>query len=200
MESIRSAADSVRDARSALFDAQGSAGKSKEAIGEVYGRGERAHDAVNDLEASLEAAKVRVESVADALQQEGWAVTEEEVLGALAGLRSLARKHSVDADNLRPTCDALKDALSATLSGSTAMEAAEKAERDARGDYDDACARLTEAREEVAAGLSSGVTALLQELGMEGCEFTAVVEPGVTKVRKWKIDKTYTPHTTPLLR
>ena len=98
--------EGMREARDALFDAQGD-----DIGGEAYSKGEEAHDALNDVERALTAARGRVEGVRESLEGARYGCNREDLESVILEWTGLARKHGVQPSELFET----RDSLSAVL-------------------------------------------------------------------------------------
>jgi DNA repair protein RecN (Recombination protein N) len=83
----------------------------------------------------------------------------------------LARKHRVEPEQLQQVLDRLQARLDRADSLEQRLGAIDRELSDALGDYRESAARVHERRADRARDLSSGVTALMEELGMGGGRF-----------------------------
>ena len=95
----------------------------------------------------------------------------------IAALNALARKHRVRPEELLSIREQMKIELYSIDNASEMMEETRRELAETEGRYRAAAQALREHRRAAAADLSEQVTAVLQELGMEGAAFEISVEP-----------------------
>mgnify|MGYP003769319943 CR=1 FL=1 len=125
--------------------------------------------------AQLDEANAALTCYRDALDLDPDKLAEAEA--QIGKLHELSRKHRRPVTELKSHAQTLRDELD-SLRG--AGETLVKLERERGGvavDYSKAAAALSVARQSAAARLSSGVGALMAELGMSGGSFQAAIEP-----------------------
>ncbi len=102
----------------------------------------------------------------------------EAVNERIAALQSLARKHRIDADELPQLAVRLADELAALESDAYDLDAITAELERARDAYRGRAGELSQKRKKTAARLSREITAVMQELGMQGGHFEIEVAPG----------------------
>lgn len=91
-------------------------------------------------------------------------------------LRAVARKHSVEVDDLPDLRQRLSDKLAVAQDRSGAVERLQQAERLARDEFLEAAKELAAARREIAARLDAAVNAELPPLRLENARFVTRIE------------------------
>lgn len=111
----------------------------------------------------------------------------------LFALRAVARKHSIQVDDLAALRDRMADELAELDAGEERLGRLEQAARDTRATYDAAATRLSEDRAATAAGLVRSVMEELPALKLERAEFIVEMasepedrgEDGIDAVEFW---------------
>ena len=124
----------------------------------------------------LDAAQRGVEDALDALTFDPFALEQAEE--RLFGIRALARKHNVLADDLGAFADDLRERLSLLDNSERGLAALQTAEQAALAAYTAAAAALTQARISAAGRLDAAMAAELAPLKMERAVFATVVTAG----------------------
>lgn len=138
--------------------------------------GGAAGEALDRASAAIDRALIEFTEAEDALGDAAQAFDVEpgrldEVEERLFALRGLARKHSVEADDLPALHGRLAEQLDAIEHASDRLAEADKAVRAARALYDDAAHALTRSREAAATALATSVAAELPPLKMDKARF-----------------------------
>jgi DNA repair protein RecN (Recombination protein N) len=129
---------------------------------------ERAEEALAEAEQLLARLGPMAEADPHALEH-----TEER----LFALRGMARKHNVAVAELPALHEAMRARLEAIETGEARIEALRAAEQEARGTFEAACARLSEARRAAAQRLDRAVARELPPLKLERARFLTEVAP-----------------------
>lgn len=141
----------------------------------VEGRLDSALESVQRVLSELGEAQSAIDACLDAMDTDP--ATLEQVEERLFGLRGLARKYGVLADELGSHADGLRERLSTLDAGEGGMAALAKAEADATKTFDAACKALTAKRRTAAASLDAAMGRELAPLKMERAVFQTVIEP-----------------------
>lgn len=162
---------------------QGAEGLLTDALRWLDGAAERAEGALDEPLAALARAMVElgeaqsgVERALEALDFDPHEL--ERVEERLFGLRALARKHAVVADDLPALAEAMAARLAAIDGGERGIAELRAAVRAAEAAYDAAAADLGARRREAARRLDAAMAGELAPLKMERALFRTVVEPG----------------------
>ncbi|MBV8685809.1 MAG: DNA repair protein RecN [Alphaproteobacteria bacterium] len=144
----------------------------------IGGEHERLEEALAALDRALiEAsdAEDRLAAAAEALACDPARLEEAE--SRLFEIRSLARKHRVEADALPALAEELGARLAALDAGGKSLAALERAVAEARAGYEAEALRLGEARAAAAARLDQAVARELAPLKLDAARFRTVIEP-----------------------
>lgn len=181
MQSSEKIRDDIAQASSALgYD--GAEGAMANAMRWLDGVADRADGRLDAPIAALGRAMAELDEaatgVADCLEALEFNPLElEETEERLFAIRGLARKHSVQPDDLAGLASTLADRLEALDAGEARIAELERAIRDAEARYETMATRLTEMRREAAGRLDVAVAGELAPLKMERAVFhTAVTE------------------------
>ena len=167
---LNSALRGLERVREQLGDTGGEAGEALERASGAIDRAliefAEAGDAMADAARTFEVEPGRLERVEE----------------RLFALRALARKHSVEADELADLKHRLSAQLDAIENAGDRIAEAEKAETAARRDYDSAASELSTSREEAAQRLARAVATELPPLKMERAQFRVEVESDTARI------------------
>ncbi len=102
---------------------------------------------------------------------------EEEVLQRLDTIRRLCRRFHVEADDLKGLMEDTREELRGLAALSEDLEAAEAAEKKARGVYEAAARVLSSSRADLAERFAGAVEKQLKDLNMASCRFSVSLLP-----------------------
>ncbi len=134
------------------------------------------HDLINAAAIQLDEATAELRRYRDTIELDGGRL--EEVNERIAALQSLARKHRVDSDELPQLAARLAQELATLESDAYDLETIATELEQARDAYRARAEELSRKRVQTAARLSREITAVMQDLGMQGGRFEIEVAPG----------------------
>ncbi|MCX7556881.1 DNA repair protein RecN [Xanthomonadaceae bacterium JHOS43] len=138
--------------------------------------------ALSDVDALLDGAQIQIDEAATALERlrDGFELDPErlhDLENRLTRLHDLARKHRVVPNELAQRCDQLQKELDELGDSDARLEALRHARDAAAKRWKSASQRVSATRQRSAVTLSHAISALMDELGMEGGRFLASLEP-----------------------